>query len=157
MKSDLINFWPRCLPWTSFTIRDYLGRSRNLISSQLVSGATRKICHLWKFRPFFFFWKKGNKKFDTRTFYLFLLCLIEPRSTPAGRQLLVGYWGQNGAGPANGRPNWEKPLSEVCQTTKYDILAVSFVMVFFDPRNKGISNIWSLLNNWTFITIVTKG
>ncbi|CAH3167259.1 unnamed protein product, partial [Porites lobata] len=40
-----------------------------------------------------------------------------------GRQLLVGYWGQNGAGPANGRPNWEKPLSEVCQTTKYDILA----------------------------------
>lgn len=78
----------------------------------------------------------------------FLLRLIEPRSTYAGRQLLVAYWGQNGAGPANGRPNWEKPLLEVCQTTKYDILAVSFVVVSFDPRNKGISNVWQRTNVW---------
>ena len=48
MKSDWINFWPRCLPWTSFTIRDYLGRSGNLISSQLVSGATWKELASWK-------------------------------------------------------------------------------------------------------------
>jgi len=61
-----------------------------------------------------------------------------PRSTYSGRQLLVGYWGQNGAGPANGPANYEKPLFEVCQTTKYDILAVSFVIVFFDSRNKGL-------------------
>ena len=62
---------------------------------------------------------------------------VVPRSTYSGRQLLVGYWGQNGAGPANGPANYEKPLVEVCQTTKYDILAVSFVVVFFDARNKG--------------------
>lgn len=62
---------------------------------------------------------------------------VVPRSTYSGRQLLVGYWGQNGAGPANGPANYEKPLFEVCQTTKYDILAVSFVVVFFDSRNKG--------------------
>ena len=60
-----------------------------------------------------------------------------PHSSYSGRQLLVGYWGQNRAGPANGPPNYEKPLLEVCQTTKYDILAVSYVVVFFDPRNKG--------------------
>lgn len=51
---------------------------------------------------------------------------------------MVGYWGQNGAGPANGPANYEKPLLEVCRTTKYDILAVSFLIVFFDARNKGI-------------------
>ena len=51
---------------------------------------------------------------------------------------MVGYWGQNGAGPANGPANYEKPLLEVFRTTKYDILAVSFVIVFFDARNKGI-------------------
>ncbi|KAL9978993.1 hypothetical protein ACROYT_G016582 [Oculina patagonica] len=59
-----------------------------------------------------------------------------PRSTYAGRQLLVGYWGQNGAGPANGPANYEKPLAEVCQTTKYDIIAVSFLTEFFDKRQK---------------------
>ena len=58
-----------------------------------------------------------------------------------GQPSVGGLLGQNGAGLANGRPNCEKPLSEVCQTTKYDILAVSFVIVFFDPRNKGISNV----------------
>lgn len=62
---------------------------------------------------------------------------VVPRSTYSGRQLLVGYWGQNGAGPANGPANYEKPLVEVCETTKYDIIAVSFVIVFFDARNKG--------------------
>lgn len=64
--------------------------------------------------------------------------IIEPLSAFSGRQLLVGYWGQNGAGPAHGPANYEKPLIEVCKTTKYDILAVSFVVVFFDSRNKGI-------------------
>jgi len=73
----------------------------------------------------------------------FVICgaawsLRVPRSTYSGRQLLVGYWGQNGAGPANGPANYEKPLAEVCRTTKYDILAVSFVIVFFDSRNKGL-------------------
>ena len=51
---------------------------------------------------------------------------------------MLGYWAQNGAGPANGPANYEKPLLEVFRTTKYDILAVSFVIVFFDARNKGI-------------------
>ncbi|XP_029213854.2 acidic endochitinase SE2-like isoform X2 [Acropora millepora] len=64
--------------------------------------------------------------------------LREPLSAFSGRQLLVGYWGQNGAGPAHGPANYEKPLIEVCKTTKYDILAVSFVVVFFDSRNKGL-------------------
>ncbi|KAJ7372412.1 hypothetical protein OS493_018915 [Desmophyllum pertusum] len=57
-----------------------------------------------------------------------------PRSTYSGRQLLVGYWGQNGAGPANGPANYEKPLTDVCKTTKYDIIAVSFLTQFFDKR-----------------------
>ncbi|XP_020602233.1 uncharacterized protein LOC110041292 [Orbicella faveolata] len=70
--------------------------------------------------------------------HLFHFFSVVPRSTYSGRQLLVGYWGQNGAGPANGPANYEKPLFEVCQTTKYDILAVSFVIVFFDSRNKGL-------------------
>ena len=68
-------------------------------------------------------------------FYPFLL---EPRSTYSGRQLLVGYWGQNGAGPSSGPANYEKSLLEVCQTTKYDILAVSFLIIFFDLRQGGI-------------------
>lgn len=68
---------------------------------------------------------------------LLVLFSIVPRSTYSGRQLLVGYWGQNGAGPAHGPANYEKPLVEVCRTTKYDILAVSFVTVFFSQRNKG--------------------
>ena len=70
--------------------------------------------------------------------FFILYYIIEPLSASSGRQLLVGYWGQNGAGPAHGPANYEKPLIEVCKTTKYDILAVSFVVVFFDSRNKGI-------------------
>ena len=66
-----------------------------------------------------------------------VLFSLVPLSTYSGRQLLVGYWGQNGAGPASGPANYEKPLVEVCRTTKYDILAVSFVIVFFDQRQKG--------------------
>ncbi|KAK3748058.1 hypothetical protein QZH41_004202 [Actinostola sp. cb2023] len=54
-----------------------------------------------------------------------------------GRQRLVGYWGQNGAGPANGPANYEKSLAETCRTTKYDIIAVSFVISFWDLRDKG--------------------
>ena len=77
---------------------------------------------------------------------LFGFISIVPRSTYAGRQLLVGYWGQNGAGPANGPANYEQPLFEVCKTTKYDILAVSFVIVFFDSRNKGKVLIFLELN-----------
>ena len=69
--------------------------------------------------------------------HMFHFFSVVPRSTYSGRQLLAGYWGQNGAGPANGPANYEKPLFEVCQTTKYDVLAVSFVIVFFDSRNKG--------------------
>ena len=68
---------------------------------------------------------------------LVVLFFLVTRSTYSGRQLLVGYWGQNGAGPASGPTNYEKPLVEVCQTTKYDILAVSFLIVFFDQRQKG--------------------
>ena len=49
----------------------------------------------------------------------------------------MGYWGQSRTGSAKGQPNYEKPLLEVCQTTKYDILAVSYVVAFFDSRKKG--------------------
>jgi hypothetical protein len=56
-----------------------------------------------------------------------------------GRQRLVGYWGQNGAGPSNGPANYEKSLAETCRTTKFDIIAVSFVIIFWDSRNKGNS------------------
>ena len=63
---------------------------------------------------------------------------LVPRSTYSGRQLLVGYWGQNGAGPSSGPANYEKPLIDVCRTTKYDIIAVSFLIIFFDQRQGGI-------------------
>ncbi|XP_031573002.1 acidic endochitinase-like [Actinia tenebrosa] len=58
------------------------------------------------------------------------------RENYTGRQRLVGYWGQNGAGPANGPSNYERSLAETCRTTKYDIIAVSFVIIFWDSRNK---------------------
>lgn len=55
-----------------------------------------------------------------------------------GRQLLAGYWGQNSA--VGQKIDNEKPLKEVCQTTKYDILNVAFLDGFFDSRNKGKIN-----------------
>lgn len=110
MKSDLINFWPRCLPWTSFIIRDYLGRSRNLISSQLVSGATRKELPSLKIFSIFFascWWVTGAK-------------------TELGPQMA----GQTGLNRCQKSVRQRRKVSRM-----YD----------------------SLLNNWTFITIVTKG
>ena len=93
-----------------------------------MSGEVRDLVRNWC--PFFVS-ASGPTKNSLVPFFLV------PRSTYSGRQLLVGYWGQNGAGPANGPANYEKPLAEVCRTTKYDILAVSFVIVFFDQRQKG--------------------
>ena len=40
--------------------------------------------------------------------------------------LLVGYWGQNGAGAQHGQI--EANLGDVCRTTKYDRLIVSFLL-----------------------------
>ena len=51
-------------------------------------------------------------------------------------KLLVGYWGQNGAGPSKGKEGYGKPLGEVCQTTKFDIVNLAFLIWFFDSRNK---------------------
>ena len=85
-------------------------------------------------------WQSETTTYSANIYNFIYTCFIfsvVPRSTYSGRQLLVWYWGQNGAGPANGPANYEKPLVEVCHTTKYDILAVSFVVVFFDARNKG--------------------
>ena len=58
-------------------------------------------------------------------------------SSSPGRPLLVGYWGQNSAGPANGPANNERPLKDVCESTKYDVLAVAFVDSFWDVNNEG--------------------
>lgn len=58
-----------------------------------------------------------------------------------GRQLLAGYWGQNSVGAHQD----EKPLKDVCQTSKYDILNIAFLDVFFDTRNQGKTT--SLDNN----------
>ena len=88
------------------------------------------------------------KKFETRAFYSFFTAPDRTTLNLCGPPAVGRLLGQNGAGLANGRPNCEKPLSEVCQTTKYDILAVSIVIVFFDPRNKGISNVWQLTDVW---------
>jgi len=53
---------------------------------------------------------------------------------------MVGYWGQNSTGPSVGDPSkYEKPLKEVCQTTKYDILNLAFLNIFWDSRNEGKS------------------
>ena len=52
-------------------------------------------------------------------------------------KLLVGYWGQNGAGPSKGQEGYGKPLKEVCDTTKFGIINLSFLIWFFDHRNKG--------------------
>ncbi|XP_020620108.1 acidic endochitinase-like [Orbicella faveolata] len=56
-------------------------------------------------------------------------------TSSTGRQLLAGYWGQNIAAVRPGNDN-EKPLKEVCQTSKYDILNIAFLSAFFDSGNQ---------------------
>ncbi|XP_068675805.1 uncharacterized protein [Montipora foliosa] len=67
---------------------------------------------------------------------LLVILVLSGASSSPGRPLLVGYWGQNSAGPANGPANNERPLKDVCETTKYDVLAVAFVDSFWDVNNK---------------------
>ncbi|KAK3729463.1 hypothetical protein QZH41_007327 [Actinostola sp. cb2023] len=57
------------------------------------------------------------------------------RAIPS-KPLLVGYWGQNGAGPTVGQANYEKPLKWFCENSKYDIINVAFLVTLFDSRNK---------------------
>ena len=64
-------------------------------------------------------------------FSIVIYKLTAPTASTA-RQLLAGYWGQS---LVHGNP--EKPLKEVCQTTKYDILNVAFLHIFFDTGNQG--------------------
>lgn len=53
------------------------------------------------------------------------------------RQLLVGYWGQNAAGPKLADSSkYEKPLSYFCQEQKYDIIVIGFVVPLFHRLNK---------------------
>lgn len=59
------------------------------------------------------------------------------RRTIPSRPLLIGYWGQNGAGLSVGAANYERPLSWFCQNSKYDIINLAFLVTFFDPRNAG--------------------
>ncbi|XP_048581497.1 acidic endochitinase [Nematostella vectensis] len=59
------------------------------------------------------------------------------RSLPSNRQLLVGYWGQNAAGPTFGRLNYERDLRHFCNNYDFDIYVIAFVHRLFDVRNKG--------------------
>jgi hypothetical protein len=53
------------------------------------------------------------------------------------RQLLVGYWGQNSAGPKFGKWNYERDLRQFCNNFKFDIYVIAFVHRLFDPRHPG--------------------
>lgn len=60
------------------------------------------------------------------------------RRTIPSTHLLIGYWGQNGAGPSVGAANYERPLTWFCQNSKYDIINLAFLVTFFDSRNAGM-------------------
>ena len=50
---------------------------------------------------------------------------------------LVAYWGQNGIYQWNKEPKFfELGLMHLCKNSKYDTIALAFINVFFDPRNK---------------------
>ena len=68
--------------------------------------------------------------------WAFFLTEPQDRAIPK-RQLLVGYWGQNAAGPTFGKAKYEKRLKYFCENHKFDIIIIAFVVNFFDIRNKG--------------------
>jgi len=55
---------------------------------------------------------------------------------PERRYLRVIYWGQNGYGSTHPDPStWEPSLAEIAKKGAYDILVLSFLNMYFDPRN----------------------
>ena len=54
------------------------------------------------------------------------------------RHKIVTYWGQNAVyNSMKARQYWEKDLVEFCRDYNYDVIALSFLNVFFERRNKG--------------------
>ena len=54
------------------------------------------------------------------------------------RHKIVTYWGQNAVyNSMKARQYWEKDLAEFCRDYNYDVIALSFLNVFFERRNKG--------------------
>ena len=68
------------------------------------------------------------------------MCLSPGGAVFSKTPLLVTYWGQNGAGPAHGPANYEKPLIDQCRYGKFDVIAVSFLHIFFG-RSEGMLRI----------------
>lgn len=57
----------------------------------------------------------------------------------ADRHRLVAYWGQNAVyNMKKERQYWEKDLVHFCQNSKYDVVVLAFMHVFFDKRQKGL-------------------
>ena len=50
---------------------------------------------------------------------------------------LVAYWGQNGVYHQTKKlPYFERDLNYMCEQTKYDIIALAFLNIFFDDQNE---------------------
>ena len=64
----------------------------------------------------------------------------------ADRHRLVAYWGQNAVyNMKKERQYWEKDLVHFCQNSKYDVVVLAFMHVFFNKRQKGL--VFSKINS----------
>ncbi|KAI9317125.1 class III chitinase [Dichotomocladium elegans] len=61
---------------------------------------------------------------------------------------VVGYWGQNSYGAANGADtaNWQKPLRTYCQDDTIDMFPIAFLTTFFGTGGKPVINIANTCN-----------
>lgn len=66
-----------------------------------------------------------------------ICCMVWQGLEAANRHKLVVYWGQNAVYNAKKeRQYWEKDLTHFCQNSKYDVVVLAFMHVFFDARQK---------------------
>ncbi|KAG1463225.1 hypothetical protein G6F55_002515 [Rhizopus delemar] len=62
---------------------------------------------------------------------------------------VVGYWGQNSFGAANGqdRSGWQKSISFYCDDDSVDVFPISFLTTFFGPDGTPQINLANTCNN----------
>jgi len=64
-------------------------------------------------------------------------CVFLTPNVQAGKHKMVVYWGQNAVYNQHREPSrWEKPLSHFCTQTRYDVVVLAFMHIFFDGRQK---------------------
>ena len=68
---------------------------------------------------------------------ILLVCALFVVSVTSSNHKLVAYWGQNGIyHQIKELPYYERDLNYMCKHTQYDVIALAFLHIFFDVRNK---------------------